>query len=1382
MKKYIFLSITTISLLLFSNISFSQTPNGTLNLGILTTFEAFTGSGAVANTGGTITGDAGTHFGAISGGIVGDMYTQSTETNAGQEDLLRLYIHLNAKPVDNSGHAAAFANETLSPGVYSVGSAGSIGGTLTLDGGNDANAVFIIKFYGALTVGANAMVTLTKGTQSCNVFYIAEGAITVAADANVKGNLFSKVGAVGLGTNAILDGRMFTMNGAITTGIGSKATLPSGTTTIPVFCEATCDSAPTLNILGSLSDFTLFSSAGAVGNTGISGINGKIGTNLGAISGFTTGVHIGTEQLPSLITTQAAADLIIAYDALMALTPTITHVAAFGNGETILAGVYHISGAGSLAGEITLDAQNDPNAIFVLRFAGAFGVAAQSRVILANGAKRCNIYWLGGAGVATGAVDIAAGAQLKGNFISHGGACNSGAGVFLAGRQLSTGGAVNTNTGVIYNNPECVVTTSLDPDTDGDGILNSVDIDDDNDGILDTDEGAITADTDNDGIINSLDLDSDGDGCPDALESATQTVLKSGDIVNGIGGANNTTTSTANAVIDYSKDPVGTNGYADSLESSDALAATALNAYSNTNYTTYALDNTKNGCGIPIITQVYWKGLEKIIEVTNNDASKIVVPHAANINLFNGGTITSRTATGTNTAEITGGSTILLSAATITAQHTGTPIINAGVAAFDQSTDIITISRSGKVNSSLAYDSRIDAVQDLKDKTAFVRIDEILLPNTTYTATEWVMFIDDGLNAYRLLTAGGPERHPHDPLLSEITSGVNTDANALLGLHKFGSTTRTGSAWSNGYPDRSRFMVIDEDYSHTTSTLSARKLTVNASKKLSITDNLLVVTNNVLLNGDIRLVNPGKNSAAQLIQTHTSATLVTGGGQLLVDQNSTVPSIYRYNYLSSPVVSTAGATSYTVANVLKDGTTATNAAGIINTDIAKNITWNSSGLDGSTSTPISLAEHWIYTYPSSISASTGYIQKLSSGTIPNTDGFTLKGPGRVQNYTFLGIPKDGQLTTIIGQEHTYLLGNPYASAISVQQFIEDNTNSITGTLYFWEHAGEQSTTGATGHNASGYIGGYATRTIALGVVAPNDGSGTVYTQPGPYIAIGQGFFVEGDNSAGGTIEFNNSQREYKLEAAGTSVFLKSNATSNTNSSLDLPVIKLSLGYINTDDNKEYYRQIGVSFSQKTSFNYDKGYDAEIYDVGNTDFYWKFPSDDTKYVISGVQNISDDLEVPLEITMGYSGEVSIRLDEIKNTPNNDVYITDKLTGISYNIKNNKATLTLDEGVYTDRFVLAFKQSTILRLDDELKSKYVYIYADNFSNSIVITKNEEVNILDVELYNILAQKVNIWSIDAQNKSYQLKLKSKLPSGIYIVKLRTDKGYINKKIILE
>ena len=168
MKK-ILLSVITIALLFLSNVIFSQTPNGTANLGILTSFGAYTGAGGVANgTGASFTGDVGTNVGIISGfgappAFIGNTYNADATTAQAKFDLFRFYIHLNDKFVDfPATHTPAFGNgETLTPGVYSIPGAGSIGGVLTLDGGGNPNAFFIIKWGGALTAGAGATITLT---------------------------------------------------------------------------------------------------------------------------------------------------------------------------------------------------------------------------------------------------------------------------------------------------------------------------------------------------------------------------------------------------------------------------------------------------------------------------------------------------------------------------------------------------------------------------------------------------------------------------------------------------------------------------------------------------------------------------------------------------------------------------------------------------------------------------------------------------------------------------------------------------------------------------------------------------------------------------------------------------------------------------------------------------------------------------------------------------------------------------------------------------------------------------------------------------------------------------------------------------------------------
>ncbi|MFT7099725.1 MAG: hypothetical protein ACJA19_000224 [Bacteroidia bacterium] len=458
MKNKFKSTVLFILLSILPHLAFSQT----LILGALSDFEAYSGSGAITGPGttGSITGDIGTNGGVVSGfgaSYTGTQHNNDSLTAQARIDILRVYIHLSDIFVtDANTHAAAFGGgDTLTAGVYSIATAGSIGGTLTLDGEGDTNAVFIVKFEGALTMGAGTTISLCGGARACNVFWIAEGAISSGAGCTIQGTLFSHGGAITLSAGCDLEGRMLTSAGAITFGIGTDAIIPTGSVAVVIKCLNDCNPSSAVDVLGTISNFGLFTSSGAVTNTASSGIIGDIGTNFGSISGFLTSTQVGLTYTADSVTQQAKLDLDSAYLDLIALPLTdSTHGAAYGSvlGDTITPGVYYnlAAGAGSLAGTILLDGQGNSNSIFVIRFNGALTVAAKTKVILIDGAQRCNIFW-----ISEGATSIGTFVSMKGSVIANGGACTIGPNGNLEGRMLSTVGAIGFSAGVVYNNTLC---------------------------------------------------------------------------------------------------------------------------------------------------------------------------------------------------------------------------------------------------------------------------------------------------------------------------------------------------------------------------------------------------------------------------------------------------------------------------------------------------------------------------------------------------------------------------------------------------------------------------------------------------------------------------------------------------------------------------------------------------------------------------------------------------------------------------------------------------------------------------------------------------------------------------------------------------------------
>ncbi len=193
--------------------------------------------------------------------------------------------------------------------------------------------------------------------------------------------------------------------------------------------------APTL---GTAANFVLFSTNAAVTNTGISHLTGKVGTNGGSSTNFGNvngGMHDGDST-----SAKCSSDLLIAYNQLNAATPTMFPANLMGNGDTLNAAIYSVTGATTLTGDLILDANGNANAVFIIQIQGSFSTAADSKVKLINGAKACNVFWK-----VEGLVSMASGTTMRGTIIANNAAINISTGDTLEGRALSIAGAVTIN-------------------------------------------------------------------------------------------------------------------------------------------------------------------------------------------------------------------------------------------------------------------------------------------------------------------------------------------------------------------------------------------------------------------------------------------------------------------------------------------------------------------------------------------------------------------------------------------------------------------------------------------------------------------------------------------------------------------------------------------------------------------------------------------------------------------------------------------------------------------------------------------------------------------------------------------------------------------------
>ena len=550
-------------------------------------------------------------------------------------------------------------------------------------------------------------------------------------------------------------------------------------------------------------------------------------------------------------------------------------------------------------------------------------------------------------------------------------------------------------------------------------------------------------------------------------------------------------------------------------------------------------------------------------------------------------------------------------------------------------------------------------------------------------------------------------------------------------------------------------------------------------------DSKLEVSSYLKIDGKIDLV--GKS---QLLQTTGSDLEVTSEGAIERDQKGQ-NNLYNYNYWCSPVSpinNIANNTDYSVAEMLKDGTTTT----------PQDINWIA-GYDAEATSPISLARYWLYTFDNFVNAYANWKKIIETTPIRVGQGFTLKGSGAegtTQNYTFVGKPNNGLINSnTVLPEQLLLTGNPYPSALDAVAFINDNAGSIDGTLYFWEHYLTNYT-----HVLREYQGGYATLNLVGGVASgciPSSvdvdfisGLGTPSKgAPNQYIPVGQGFFVTGKTGFGGTVVFNNNQRAfYKEDETGLSnIMFKTKANNKTNTianrNNNQPIAKDTLKRIRLgfNANNNYHRQILLGFmNEKATNKMDYGYDGYILDDFPNDMY--FLNGENQLVIQGEGFFDVNASYHIGVKTSLEGKVSFIVDALENfKPEQSIFIYDNLTDTYHDIRNIKYEVDLPIGTHDTRFSLRFKDKTLNVEQNSLTDAIQIFHIQNGNYLEIINKSIDLTVEKVTLYTILGQSISTWIIENhEQQNIKIPIKN-LSSGVYITKIKTSVGEISKKVIV-
>ncbi|WP_191963522.1 LamG-like jellyroll fold domain-containing protein [Pseudotamlana haliotis] len=569
-------------------------------------------------------------------------------------------------------------------------------------------------------------------------------------------------------------------------------------------------------------------------------------------------------------------------------------------------------------------------------------------------------------------------------------------------------------------------------------------------------------------------------------------------------------------------------------------------------------------------------------------------------------------------------------------------------------------------------------------------------------------------------------------------------------------------------------LVMDGGYD----TQGSVGIIVDRDKKLSVEGDKGIYNSwylNIDDNGIIDL-----QGESQLIQTEDS-TLGAGTGTLERDQQGTA-NLYTYNYWSSPV--NTGSKQYTVGGILKDGSDG-NSAPI---DITYVGGYNGSDAAGA----MKIASYWLYKFENA-AVDNYYAWKHvgNTGSLKVGQGYSMKGTSASkavtdeENYTFKGIPNNGEYTLTLDSGNEYLVGNPYPSALDANTFLTDNQNTIDGTLYFWDHHGGGS------HYLKEYEGGYGMYNLSGSVGSPadilngytpttdgNDTGKDSTKTPQQYIPVGQGFFVKAKSGqTETTITFNNGQRVFEKEGTN-SVFMKSaskkdaEAEAKTTTADLRPKIRL-----NYKSPKGYLRQLLTTVDKNATIGKDWGYDGAIGEDGLIveDMYWEIENE--KYVIQGIDTITKQTVLPLTVKTKSGGLVEINIAALENVPNDvEVYLKDYDT--YHDLRASSFLVNVAAGEIHDRFEIAFSKDSTLDINEATQLNLELYYSKQDANLIISNPNAK-NIESLKAVNMLGQVVFETQVHTSDKI--IRIPTQLATGMYVFTVNTNEAEVSKKVIV-
>lgn len=314
-----------------------------------------------------------------------------------------------------------------------------------------------------------------------------------------------------------------------------------------------------------------------------------------------------------------------------------------------------------------------------------------------------------------------------------------------------------------------------------------------------------------------------------------------------------------------------------------------------------------------------------------------------------------------------------------------------------------------------------------------------------------------------------------------------------------------------------------------------------------------------------------------------------------------------------------------------------------------------------------------------------------------------------------------------------LVGNPYPSALNVERFLALNP-SIEGFINIWTHQSDP-TSGVDPYYFD-FVYNYNTNDYIT-----HNGLGTISGPAGfnGNIASGQGFFVlmSDGPATTGSLQFRNEMRSNLVT---NTTYNNSQFYRNTNGSDEVETVsEKSRVWLDLVSPQGSVNRTLLGYTTAATNTTDRLYDAVTNAAGLKIYSFVDDNQNQPYCIQG-RALPFDIQdqVKLGISVSTSGNYSIAIaavDGLFLESNQEIYLEDKLLGITHLLNDSPYLFTASRGIVNDRFILRYTSQSLSNPD--ITRDDAVIVSSNLQTLTITSRNE--TIAKVTVFDILGRKI-------------------------------------------